>query len=148
MHPKRVQALSAKLHRLSAAVSGKQTGAIGRRHVFESEADWELYRGVIDTQQRTSPLRERLTSGEIEGYVNDLISFQANGQTAGQLSMMLATMEGALDTQADRLFVLPVTGLFLFGDQLRLGTVTFLQITQDTLGPLTEEWLWQVVGVG
>lgn len=139
MHTGRVQALYVKLHRLGAAVSGGQVGAIGRRHVFESETEWELYRGVIDTLQRTSPWRERLTRAEIESYVNDLISFQASGQTAEQFSAMLTTMEEALRTQGERLFVLPVTGLFLFGARLRLGSVTFLQITRDTLGTLTEE---------
>ena len=49
--------------------------------------------------QRTSPWRERLTRTEIESYVNDLISFQASGQTAEQFAAMLATMEEALESQ-------------------------------------------------
>lgn len=139
MRTERVQALYIKLHQLGSSVSGGHVGAIGRRHVFESEPEWKLYRGVVDALQRTSPWRERLTRTEIESYVNDLISFQASGQTAEQFAAMLATMEEALESQGERLFVLPVTGLFLFGDRLRLGSVTFLQITRDTLGTLSEE---------
>ena len=99
MHAERVQALYIKLHQLGSSVSGGHVGAIGRRHVFESEPEWKLYRGVVDALQRTSPWRERLTRTEIESYVNDLISFQASGQTAEQFAAMLATMEEALESQ-------------------------------------------------